>query len=206
MLFVFQMINVDCTSDYLQKEHKLANGIVSHSKSRSKSEERPKAKKSLENKLVGKPANKKRSLSSEKSSKKKNGVLEKKAKKQLHLDSESVSSDLPLIKLSQKLSETSDDEDVSLAQLKKQPNKKKSKDKFDAGDNMPLSEVCDNMPLSELQNQKTPDSSDDDDDDMILFSLVKKKLSGAEKKEKSSGKRSKTSPSKIKVNKLSLLP
>jgi hypothetical protein len=159
---------------------------------RSQSEEKPKAKRSLENKLNEKSQNRKRSLPGVKNLGKKDETPTKKAKKRLLADADgSVSNKSPASKAKNTptVEDDDDDDDIVLAVLKKTVKKKKRLEKGNTSE----------MPLSELQNRKTPSSDSSDEDDIALAALKPKKSSGAEKKEKNASKSSKSSPSKIKV-------
>ena len=163
------------------------NVVGSVNKKGSRSEEKPKAKRSLENKLNEKTNTKKRSLSIGKKLKKDESSA-KKGKKRLMADD---ADDIPLAKLAKKPKEDKDDDSIILATLKKTLKKKKVR---------PENGTASEMPLSELQNRKSPSSDSSDEDDVVLALLKPKKSTTSEKKPKNTGKASgKSSPSKTKA-------
>jgi hypothetical protein len=138
-----------------------------------------------------KSQNRKRSLPAGKNASKKDGTPAKKAKKRLLVDADASGSSDKLVKgnKSSAANDDDDDDDIVLAVLKKTAKKKKRLEKSNASD----------MPLSELQNRKTPSSDSSDEDDIALAALKPKKSPGV-KKDKNTGKASKSSPSKMKVS------
>jgi hypothetical protein len=188
-----QVSSTSNTETKSPKEQKPKTGSLKNGAAkRSQSEEKPKAKQSLENKLNEKSQNRKRSLPAGKNASKKDGTPVKKAKKRLLVDGDASGSNDKLVKVtkSSAADDDDDDDDIVLAVLKKTAKKKKRPEKGSVSD----------MPLSELQNRKTPSSDSSDEDDIALAALKPKKSPSAVKKEKNTGKTSKSSPSKMKVS------